>query len=301
MGFWVTALSFILWGLMPPYWKWYNGCDPLELIAHRISWGALCMAVFFTIKREWRRMVGHLKDGACLRLHAVSAVLILINWLTFVWAIIHDRILETSLGYYLVPLLNVAIGHFFLKESLRALRRWAIGFAAGGVCIFFFLAGKVPLTALILAGTFSLYGLISKRTPLTAMERMGMECFLLLPLAGGYLLWLAAQGQGLLLQEHGVFLQCLAPTAGIITVVPLILFTWGAQRVEFSTVGLLQFTAPSMTFLTAILLYKEPFSQNMGLAFLCIWTALVLYSIDLIRQSRKLFGQRSLGGNVGRS
>jgi len=168
------------------------------------------------------------------------------------------------------------------------MRKWAISLAFIGVVILFVIAGKVPIPALILAGTFSIYGLISKHTTLGAMQRMGMECLLLMPLAMGYLCWMALHNKGLLLGEHGNFLQWFTPTTGIITITPLILFTWGAQRVEFSTVGLLQFIGPSLSFVFAVIVYKESFTPSMAIAFACIWTALTLYSIDLLKHRKKL-------------
>jgi chloramphenicol-sensitive protein RarD len=286
MGFWVTTFTFILWGLMPPYWKLFSECDPLELIAHRVFWSFICVALVFTAKGDLRPFLEKLKDKKSVRLHLLSAFLLLINWLTFVWAIIHNRIIDTSLGYYLVPLLNVCIGHFLLGEELRLLRKWAVAIAALGIGILFFMAGKIPMPAVVLSVTFSLYGLISKHTTLGAMQRMGMESLLLLPIAAGYLIWISIQGHGILLGEQGTLLQMLVPTTGIQTVIPLVMFTWGAQRVELSTVGLLQFIAPSLTFLTAVFLFKEPFATPMISAFTCIWAALTLYSIDLLKNSR---------------
>ena len=283
-----AASCYFLWGLVPLYWKQLAAVDALELIAHRHVWSLLLLGVLVGIQGGFTGVAAVLRDARTLGTHALSATLLTANWLVYVWGVNTGHVIETSLGYFLVPLVNVAAGRFVLHEHLRRLQWLAITLAAGGVTLMIVQLGRPPWIALVLAATWGGYSLMRKRSTLGALAGLTVETLLLTPLAAGFLAWQHHTGAGALgrvdLPTHLLVLS-----SGIVTAVPLVLFAYGARRIRLSTLGLLQYLAPSVQLLIGIWVYHEPFARNRILSFSFIWAALVLYTADnLLAQRRQM-------------
>jgi len=282
-GAFSAAAAYLCWGLFPIFWKQLSNINALELIAHRHLWSLVFVLLVMACGRSLRELVAAARNREALKWHAWSGVLLTLNWLVFVWGVNHDHVIEASLGYFLVPLVNVAIGRWLLHEHLRRLQWLAIAFAAAGVGVMLYALGRLPWIALSLAATFGAYGLLRKRSPLGPLVGLGLETLLLAPLALGFLVWREDHGIGAFGHispwQNGLILS-----AGAITAVPLILFANGARSIRFTTLGLLQYIAPSVQFAIGAWLYHEPFSPERGAAFALIWTGLVLYTADNLAQ-----------------
>lgn len=278
-----AVLAYLLWGLFPLFWKQLHGIAATELIAHRVVWSLVFVAVLSFALGAWAELKPALRSPRRLAVHAASGVLLSINWLAYVWGVNHDRVLETSLGYFLVPLCNVAMGRFLLGEHLHARQWWAVALAAVGVALQFRGVGGVPWVALTVAGSWALYGFLRKRSALGSLAGLTVETALLTPVAGGYLLLLAAHDRGAL-GHANVWQQAGVLSAGVVTAVPLLLFAAGARRLPLATVGVLQYIVPSLTFLLGAFVYHEPLTPARLASFACIWVALVLYSIGSMRR-----------------
>ncbi|HYC71547.1 MAG TPA: EamA family transporter RarD [Opitutaceae bacterium] len=284
-----AAAGFLCWGIVPIYWKALAAVPALELIAHRVVWSLL----FLLAVQAWRGRLGALRDGLAtpraIGLNLLSSVLLGANWTVYVWGVNSGHVIECSLGYFLTPLGNVALGYVFLHERLRPLQWTAIGFAAAGVLLLLLRLGHVPWIALALAGTWSSYAILKKQSQLGPMNGLTVETILLFPVAAGALVWWHFSGVGALGRvgpgDHALILS-----AGVITAVPLLLFAQGAQRVRLSTLGLLQYLSPSVQFGLGVFVYDEPFDAARLQAFAVIWTGLLLYTADgFWSQRRRLF------------
>jgi chloramphenicol-sensitive protein RarD len=282
-----AAAAYLCWGLFPIFWKQLSNVDALELIAHRHLWSLLFVAVVMMCTGSLRELAAAVRNPEALKWHAWSGVLLTLNWLVFVWGVNHDHVIEASLGYFLVPLVNVAIGRLLLHEHLRRLQWLAIAFAAVGVGVMLYALGRLPWIALSLAATFGAYGLLRKKSPLGPLVGLGLETLLLAPLALGFLLWREHEGLGAL-GHVSVWQNALIISAGAITAVPLILFANGARRIRFTTLGLLQYIAPTVQFAIGAWLYHEAFSPERAAAFGLIWCGLVLYTADNLAQPARV-------------
>lgn len=281
---------YFLWGLVPLYWKALAAVDPLELIAHRHVWSLALLLALIALQRDFGDIATALRDGRSLRIQFLSATLLTGNWLVYVWGVNTGHVIETSLGYFLVPLVNVAAGRFVLKEQLRRLQWIAIAFAVGGVGFMILQHGRPPWIALVVAGTWGGYSLMRKQSKLGAITGLTVETLLLAPFAVAFLVWRHYAGTGAFsrvdLPTHTLIL-----CSGIITAVPLLLFAYGARRIRLSTLGLLQYLAPSVQLGLGIWVYHEPFSRARALSFSFIWAALALYTADnLMAQHRARTG-----------
>lgn len=261
------------------YWKQLAAIDAADLIAYRHVLSLLFIGGVMTIGSGARELRAALHSRDALVYHGFSGALLTLNWLVFVWGVNHGRVLETSLGYFLVPLVNVALGRLVLHERLRTIQWAAIGFAVVGVIVLLIRVGHPPWIALALAATFGVYGLLRKKSPVGPLIGLGLETLLLAPFAVGFLVWRHATGHNALSHadpQTQVLLLC----AGVITAVPLLLFAYGARRIRFSTLGLLQYIAPTVQFMIGAWVYQEPFSRTQAAAFALIWCGLVLYTAD---------------------
>ncbi len=280
----VAALTaYLIWGLVPIFFKHLAHVSALEIIAHRIVWSLLLVGALLQFTQGFAAVREAMAKPRRLARVALGAALVMTNWLVFVWAVNAGRILETSLGYFIGPLLSVAFGIALLGERLRPLQTAALTLAALGVANEAWRVGHIPIVSLTLATTFGLYGLLRKRLPMDAASGLFVETAVATPFAGGYLLWLAAQGQGAFGKDSATDGLLLA--SGLITAVPLLLFAIGARRLRLTTMGFLQYLAPSITFLLAVLVYAEPMSLVRGATFAAIWAGLALYSLDLLRSA----------------
>ena len=249
-------------------------------------WAGIFLLGFVLITKRLDRVRALILRPHALMALAVSAVMISANWGTFIWAVTHEEILQSSLGYYITPLLNVFLGYCFLGERLQPLQRLAVAIAAGGVLLSLIGYGKVPWLALVMAATFSLYGLIRKQVDVDSITGLMMETMLLFPIAAAWLFAMHMRDETFFLRS-GMHLDLLLVGAGIITLLPLVFFAFAARRLRLATLGLMSYLAPTGHFLIGVFMYKEPFAAADAVTFACIWTGLALYTIDMWLQYRK--------------
>lgn len=281
-GLLMSFAAYLIWGLAPVYFKALSAVPAQEILAHRIVWSVPFIFLLMVVLRQttqWRQI---LRTPALLKYLVLSAILVSANWFIFVWAVTQGRILDTSLGYFINPLFTIALGVLVLHERLNRWQWAAVLLAIAGVLWQIVVRGELPWVSLGLAFSFGWYGLIRKRTPVPALDGLLIETGLLLPFALWYLWSLHSDGGGQFVASISVSLLLLA--AGVITTVPLALFAAGARRIPLSTMGFLQYTSPSCTFLLAIFVYHEAFDHNKLISFVCIWLGLVLLSIDGFRR-----------------
>lgn len=274
-----AAACYFAWGLFPLYWRRLAAVDATELIAHRHVASLIFILIVMRFGAGWGALRAALGSRAALGYHVLSGGLLTVNWLVFIWAVNHGHVIETSLGYFLVPLVNVGLGRFVLRERLRWAQWSAIGCAACGVAVLLLRVGHLPWIALSLAATFGGYGLIRKKSPLGPLVGLGLETLLLSPLAVAFLVWRDRLGLGALGRVDAVT-HSLLLSAGVITAVPLLLFAYGARRIRFSTLGLLQYIAPTVQFAIGAWIYHEPVSGDRMVSFALIWTGLAIYTAD---------------------
>ncbi len=282
-----TALAaFLLWGFAPVYFKVIAELPPLEILAHRVVWTLVILTVLVAALGRLHEVVLSLTSRRRLGILLITTVLVSSNWLIFIWAIQQDRLLEASLGYYINPLVNVLLGVAFLSERLSRGQGLSVLLATIGVSVLILALGTLPWVALSLALTFGFYALVRKKAQVDPLIGLLAETLLLLPAAAGYLVWLSSAGAGVFgTQDWGM--SALLIASGLVTGAPLVLFMYGAQRLTLSTIGLMQYLAPSIHFLLAILVYGEAFTWAHMITFLFIWAGLALYSWDTMTRYRR--------------
>ncbi len=283
LGFALTA--YFLWGFLPLYMKAMAHIPTVEVLAHRVIWSVpVAVAILGWLGRT-ADLKAALRNPRMLGMAAVTAGLISVNWGTYVWAIQTGHALDAALGYYINPLFSVFLGAVLLGERLTAAQKFAVGLAALAVLVLSYEAGRVPFVALTLTVTWGIYAYLKKSLPLGPNQGFTLEVILLLPLALAYVGWQVAHGQSQFLagsvRDQGLLLGC-----GLVTAVPLMIYANGAKLLRLSTIGILQYIAPTMIFLTAVFLFGEPFGGARMIAFPLIWLALVIYTGALVRQAR---------------
>jgi len=284
LGILFAALAYTVWGLFPIYFKSLQGVPPMEILMHRIVWALGFLLIVLTVRRQWAWVPQVLKQPKILASFAASATLLSINWFIYIWSVNNGHVVDSSLGYFITPLVNVLLGYVLLHERMRIGQWAAIALAALGVLWLTWQAGHLPWIGLALAFSFGGYGLLRKTAALGALEGLSLETVLLFPIALTYLAVLAAQGHNAFLQAPATT-QSLLAAAGPITAIPLLLFAAGARRIKMSTLGLLQYIAPTLQLLIGVLLYGEPFGGGRQIGFIIIWTALALYSAEGLWQA----------------
>ena len=291
-GFWFALTAYGLWGVLPVYFKLVGFAAPLEIIAHRIGWAVLVLVLWMVLRRQLHTL-RHLDWGRVGWL-AISGMLLAINWSVFVWALLNERMLETSLGYYINPLVNIVLGGLFLGERLRWVQAIAVALATLGVANELYTFGALPWAGLTLAVTFGFYGLVRKKIAVDSVAGLGIETALLLPVAVGYLVFLTLDGTGSLAAGNVGEVSLLA-LGGPLTVIPLVAFAAAALRLPLTVLGFFQYLAPSLTLLLAVFVYDEPFRASQAITFGCIWLALVLFSAEGVYQQRRLRRKAAAG------
>lgn len=284
-------LTFGTWGLLPLYLKQLADMPPPEVLANRVVWSVVMMAIFIVLLREWKPLLAALRNRRVMLTLVATASLISVNWLIYIFAVSGGHILQASLGYFINPLISVLFGFVFLRETMARQHWVAVGLAAVGVGFLIVRLGEIPVVSLGLALTFATYGLLRKTIPVTGITGMTIESLLIGPLALGYLFWLDHQGIGHFGQGDGMR-DALLILGGPLTAIPLVLFGIAVRRVRLSTIGLMQYIAPSGQFLLATQLYDEPFTATHAWAFSCIWLGLGIYSAP-----RSWLRRIGLGGN----
>lgn len=285
-GYILGLIAYITWGLFPLYFKAIAAVPSIEIIVHRVLWSALCGSLLLLVWKHpgwWRELRDNPRRLAIL---ALSGSLIAANWLTYVWAVNNGRMVEASLGYYINPLVNVLLGMLLLGERLRPVQWLAVGLAAVGVAQQVWQVGSLPWVSLVLALTFGFYGLIRKKAPVAALPGLVVETWLLVPLAIGWLLLnpMAVSAQASFWTTSQAWWLA---AAGPITVMPLICFNAAARHLPYTTLGFLQYIAPTLVLSLAVLVYGEHLAASTLLAFAFIWAGLAVYSVDIWLRSRR--------------
>jgi len=283
LGFAVSA--YFLWGFLPLYMKLLDHLGPAEVVAHRIIWSVPIAAVLLVLLRRTGDLMVALRNPRMLAMGCVTATLITLNWGIYVWAITSGHALDAALGYYINPLFSVALGAVLLGERMTGAQKIAIALAACAVAVLTVSAGVVPWAALGLTVTWGFYALAKKQLPIGPNQGFLLEVLIMLIPALAYVGWLASTGQGqFLVGDTGT--DWLLLGCGAVTAIPLILYANGAKGLRLTTIAILQYIAPTMIFLCAVVVFKEPFGQARMIAFPMIWAALVIYSVSMVRQMR---------------
>jgi chloramphenicol-sensitive protein RarD len=283
-GTFYAASAYIAWGFLPVYWKALHDVPALEILAHRGVWGLVVAIVLVSYRMRWQWLGAILRNKRTLLTFTASALLLSLNWFIYIWAVNAGHIVQTSLGYFINPLVNVLLGVLFLRERLRGGQGLAIAVALGGVLYLTVQYGALPWIALGLAVSFGCYALLRKTAALNSLEGFTLEIMLMFPLALAYLLYREALG-GAAFGHMGVATTLLLACAGAVTAGPLLLFAAGARRITMTSLGILQYVAPSIQLLLGVLVYGESLSLARLIGFCLIWLALAIYTLEGILYS----------------
>ena len=278
--------AFTFWGLFPVYWRMLEQDPAIEILAHRMVWSLIFVAVILTLQKEWRWLGEVLRNRRTVVIYTLAAILLSLNWYTYIWAINAGYVLEASLGYFINPLVNFLLGVIFLGEKLRGGQVVAVILAGLGVVYLTVNYGSLPWISLVLAFTFGMYGLIKKTAPLESMHGFSLETMVLFLPALVYLLYRNASGVGAFVHQ-GVLITVLLILAGPVTSIPLLMFGYAARRIPLSMLGFIQYITPTLQFLLGVFVYFEPFPKARLVGFCIIWLALLMYSIDGVLFNRK--------------
>lgn len=278
------AGAYLLWGLFPLYWPLLAPSAPLEVLAHRILWSLVVVVVLLAVTRRVEQVRAAVRDRRRLAQIALAAVVVAVNWGTYIYGVTNDRVVETSLGYFVNPIVTVLLGVVVLGERLRPAQWTALGAAFVAVVVLTVENGSPPWIALVLAFSFGTYGLLKKTAGVGAVEGLAVETGVLLPVAAVYV---AVIGGGTFATE-GAGHAALLALSGVVTAIPLLLFGAAASRIPLSTLGVLQYLAPTMQFLLGITLFDEPLPAVKLLGFVLVWCAVALFTVDLLRHGRQL-------------
>ncbi|MEN8892800.1 EamA family transporter RarD [Planktotalea arctica] len=285
LAFAITA--YVLWGFLPLYMKLLSHISPAEVVAHRVIWSVPIAVVVLLLLRRTKDLMSALRDPKMLGMACVTAALVSLNWGIYVWAITSGNALEAALGYYMNPLFSIALGALLLGEKLSRAQLLAIGLAASAVAVLVIDGGGMPWAALGMMLTWGFYALGKKQLPIGPNQGFLLEVLILLPFALGYVGYLSLQGTSLfefdLSRDTLLFLGC-----GVVTAIPLMIYANGAKLLRLSTIGILQYIAPTMIFLLAVFIFDEPFGRARAIAFPLIWLALIVYTTSMIRQMRRV-------------
>jgi chloramphenicol-sensitive protein RarD len=276
--------AYALWGVLPLYFKALVHVGSTEIVAHRILWSLIFLGVLATLWKRWPTIRVALASRKVALTLLLTAVLIGVNWLVYIYAVVSNHVLEGSLGYYLNPLVNVLLGVFLLKERLSLLQKAAVLLAGTGVAILAIGAGGAIWISLTLAASFAVYGFLRKVAPVESLEGLWIETLFLTPLAFGWVLWLTAAGESAFLRSPVT--DALLILGGALTAIPLLLFTAAAKKLPYSTLGFLQYVAPSLQFLLAVLVFGEPLTTAHIVCFAAIWVALAIFVGEGLRSHR---------------
>lgn len=293
-GILAAGLAYILWGLLPIYWKLLHSVPALEILGHRVVWSLLVVVILLAVRQNWAWVEQVRRRPVLLRSTAITALLLICNWFIYIWANNNGHIVEASLGYFITPLVNVLLGLLVLNERMRPGQWLAIAIAATGVSYLLLNSGGLLWISFGLAFTFGFYGLLRKTAHLGSLEGLTVEMSILFLPALGYLLYLQITGAGSFAQGDALTTLLLIG-CGLVTAIPLLLFAYGAKRVPLSALGILQYVAPTLQFLLGVLIYGEAFTTARLIGFSIIWVALAVYSIEGFRQARRKQLQPSRG------
>lgn len=280
-GIWYGIAAYAMWGFFPIYWKLLQEVPALQLLGHRIAWSFILLLAFIFITKQWNDFRSVAFGRKTLGIYAVAGVLLSINWLIYVWGVNAGFIVETSLGYFINPLLSVLFGVIFLREKLRLMQWLPVIIAAIGVTYLTVTYGRLPWIALSLAVSFGLYGLVKKLSPLGSVFGLTLETGIVFPVALIYLIVMQAGGAGEFLHD-GLTVDLLLIGAGVVTTIPLLMFASAAKEIPLNMIGVLQYFAPTIQFLIGVFVYKEPFDTTRFIGFGIVWIALIIFWVENI-------------------
>ncbi|HVV77819.1 MAG TPA: EamA family transporter RarD [Mycobacteriales bacterium] len=286
--------AYLIWGAFPLYWPLLEPAGAVEILAHRVIWSLVTVAILLLLRSGWSAWRALPRDRRSLGLLSVAGVLIGINWGVYIWGVNHGHVVETSLGYFVNPLVTVALSVVVLRERLRAAQWAAVGVAAIGVIVLTVQAGRPPWIALVLAFSFGAYGLVKKVVGVSPMSGLLVEAAVLAPVAAAYLIVAAARGNGTF-TTHGANHALLLGSAGIVTVIPLLLFAGAAPRIALSRLGLMQYLTPTIQFIIGVTVRHEPLPAVRLVGFCLVWLALGVFTADLVSlpvRDRQVLGER---------
>jgi chloramphenicol-sensitive protein RarD len=277
-GLWHGLGAYVLWGVLPIYWKLLDHVPALQIVAHRVLWSFVVLVALLTATRRWAALAA-VMTRRVITTYVLAAVLIAINWLVYIWAVVSGYLLEASLGYFITPLVNVLLAVTVLRERLRAAQWTAVALAAAGVLQLTYAYGAAPWIALLLAVTFGFYALVKKRAPLGSTDGMTLETGVVVPVAVIYLAVSEYAGAGMFMTAPSPT-QMLLIAGGPMTLLPLLLFASAARRISLSAVGILQYIAPTMQFLLGVFVFDEPFTRIQLVGYALVWIGLVVFTTD---------------------
>jgi chloramphenicol-sensitive protein RarD len=277
--------AYLMWGIAPMYFKLLTSVPALEIVMHRIVWSVLVLFVLLVARRKFSQVLKAIQDPKILKTLSVSGLLLAVNWLVFIWAVNNDQLLDASLGYFINPLFNVLLARFFLQERLTRLQLLAVFVALVGVTFLIFSYGQLPWIALVLAISFSIYGLLRKKVSVDSMPGLLIESCIMLPFA--LLYWLVMDTSSGDMLANSIDLNITLLLAGVVTTAPLLCFTAAARRIRYTTLGFFQYIGPSLMFLLAVLHYQEPLDVTRIVTFVFVWFGLLIYVYDSLRVYRK--------------
>jgi chloramphenicol-sensitive protein RarD len=273
--------AFAAWGFLPAYWKQMQAALPLEILCHRVVWSCVFVFAILCFQKRGKEVFQVLRSPSQLKGLAVSSALIALNWFVYIWAVNSGRVVETSLGYYINPMINVLLGFVLLGETFSRLQCISLGFALTGVIYSLVAYGTLPIFGLTLAFSFAFYGYCRKRIQVAPMPGLFVETLILMVPALAYILFLMGTGESLFLKDRVLTFWMIG--AGVVTSLPLLWFAAAARRLKLSTIGILQYLAPSIAFMLGVFVYKEAFSIHSLITFACIWTGVILYTLEFYR------------------
>lgn len=284
-GIWNGLVAYVLWGFFPIYWKLLHEVPALEVIGHRISWSFILLIVVILFTRQWKDFRSAALTPKVIGIYTLAGITLTINWLIYVWGVNSGFIVETSLGYFINPLISVLLGVIFLRERLRTLQWVAVVLAAVGVLYLTITYGRPPWIALCLAVSFGIYGLVKKVAPLGSLYGLTLETALVFPMALIYLVFVQSAGTAAFLQQ-GALTDILLIGTGAVTSIPLLMFASAARQIPLTMIGVLQYIAPTLQFLIGVFLYHEPFDQTRLIGFCLVWLALIIFWVENYLASR---------------
>ncbi len=278
--------AYLIWGLSPLFWKQLSHVDAMQLLLQRTIWSLLLLLIIIVLQKRGSELIAILKKPSLMGILTISTFVLALNWYLFIWAVNHNEVLQTSLAYYINPLLTVFLGMFFLKENLSRLQLMALVIAGAGVIYYTFFLGQFPWISIVIAVSFALYGLIHKVIPVKPLPGLCIETLILSIPSTVYLFFIHSNGNGAM-SNISVTTDLLLVATCLVTGLPLLFFTIGTKYSTLTTVGFMQYIAPCCSFLLAVFYYQETFSTQKLITFVLIWVALVLYSMDSIYKIKK--------------
>jgi chloramphenicol-sensitive protein RarD len=278
-GIWYGIGAYALWGFFPIYWKFLHNVPALQVIGHRISWSFILLLAYIVLIGQWQAFRASAMNWRTIGIYSIAAILLSFNWLIYVWGVNAGFIVETSLGYFINPLLSVLLGVVFLRERLRPLQWIPVGLATIGVIYLTFAYGRLPWIALSLAFTFGFYGFVKKLSPLGSLHGLTLETAIVFPIALAYILFIDIKGSGAFL-HNGPLVDIFLIGAGVVTTIPLLMFASAAKQIPLTVVGLLQYIAPTLQFLIGVFVYREPFDHAHFVGFSIVWVALLVFAVE---------------------